>query len=364
MDLALFCGDAYRSRDPSQTHQREFARRIVRLSEAGIPSFLLIGNHDTPHVQGRATALEIYRTLAQPRVTIGDSAKTYRIETPSGLVQIVAVPWVRRSQFMAREDMRRLSAEEVTDRIQQTLTALIRSQVDALDPEVPAILAGHATVNEAVTSSEQSMMLGTDHVLLRSAVALDCFEYVALGHIHRHQVLGRNPHVVYSGSLQRIDFGEERDEKGFCLVDIDTKAPRGERMTDFEFRRVNARRFHTINVKLRPDDTDPNESVTNEIARHDITDAIVRLNIELPSSAELLLSNNLIRAALSDAHYVANISRNITEQTRTRLDGASAEGLGPSELLSRYLESREIPPDRAKELMKRAQELISEQNSN
>ena len=220
------------------------------------------------------------------------------------------------------------------------------------------------TVNDAVASSEQSMMLGTDHVLLRSAVALNCFEYVALGHIHRHQVLGRSPHVVYSGSLQRIDFGEERDNKGFCLVDLDTTAPQGERMIAFEFRRVNARRFHTIDVKLHPDDPDPNESVAEEIARHDITDAIVRLNIELPSSAESLLSNTLIRAALSDAHYVANISRQITEQSRTRLDGASAEGLGPSQLLQRYLDSRETPTDHAGELMKRAQELIAEQNSN
>ena len=364
VDLALFCGDAYRSRDPSQTHQREFAKRIVRLSEAGIPSFLLVGNHDTPHVQGRATALEIYRTLAQPKVTIGDSATTYRIDTPSGPVQVVAVPWVRRSQFMARDDMRRLSAEEVTDRIQETLTALIRSQAEGLDPDIPAILAGHVTVNDAVTSSEQSMMLGTDHVLLRSAVALDCFEYVALGHIHRHQVLGRSPHVVYSGSLQRIDFGEERDDKGFCLFDLDLAAPRGERMVDFEFRRVNARRFHTINVKLRPDDPDPNESIVAEIGRHDISGAIVRLNIELPSSAESLLSNTQIREALSDAHYVANISRQITEQSRTRLDGASADGLGPSQLLQRYLESRETPPDRAEELMKRGQDLIAEQNSN
>ena len=230
--------------------------------------------------------------------------------------------------------------------------------------KIPAILAGHVTVNDAVTSSEQSMMLGTDHVLLRSAVALDCFEYVALGHIHRHQILGRSPHVVYSGSLQRIDFGEERDEKGFCLVDLDLSAPRGERMTGFEFRRVNARRFHTINVKLQPDDPDPNESVADEIVRHDVSDAIVRLNIELPSSVEPLLSNTQIRAALSDAHYVANISRNITEQTRTRLDGASADGLTPSQFLHRYLESRETPPDRAKELLKRGEQLISEQNSN
>ena len=51
IDLVLFAGDAYKSRDPSQTQQREFARRIARLSEAGIPSFLTVGNHDLPHVR-------------------------------------------------------------------------------------------------------------------------------------------------------------------------------------------------------------------------------------------------------------------------------------------------------------------------
>ena len=61
-------------------------------------------------------------------------------------------------------------------------------------------------------------MLGSDHVLLRSSVALPQFDYVALGHIHKHQVIGQNPHVVYSGSIQRIDFGEENDEKGFCVL--------------------------------------------------------------------------------------------------------------------------------------------------
>ena len=57
VDLALFAGDAYKSRDPSQTHQREFARRIARLSREGVPVFLLVGNHDIPHIASRATAL-------------------------------------------------------------------------------------------------------------------------------------------------------------------------------------------------------------------------------------------------------------------------------------------------------------------
>ena len=63
VDLVLFCGDAYKSREPSQTHQREFARRIRRLVDAGIPVFLLVGNHDLPAAVSRATSLEIFDTL-------------------------------------------------------------------------------------------------------------------------------------------------------------------------------------------------------------------------------------------------------------------------------------------------------------
>ena len=361
--LALFCGDAYKSRDPSQTQQREFARRIVRLSEAGVPSFLLIGNHDTPHSQGRATALDIYRTLPTPRVIIGDAAKTYTVQTADGPLQIVAVPWIRRSQFLARDDTRGLSPSEVNARIQDSLTRIIRAQAAELDPDVPAVLAGHVTVNDAMTSSEQSMMLGTDHLLLRSAVALPEFDYVALGHIHRHQILSQNPHVVYSGSIQRIDFGEERDEKGFCVIELDQARPRGERMTDFDFRPVNARRFLTINAKLGEGETAPTESVVAQIARHDVRGAIVKLNIEMPASLEPLLSDTDIRAALSPAHYVAAISRQTAERPRTRLDGAYSQGMTPAQLLERYLESTDTPETRAKQLTERAARLIADRET-
>src|SRR5512137_2618895 len=66
VDLVLFCGDAYKSREPSQTQQREFAKRIKRLSAGGIPLFLLIGNHDLPNAIGRATTIEIFDTLSVP----------------------------------------------------------------------------------------------------------------------------------------------------------------------------------------------------------------------------------------------------------------------------------------------------------
>src|SRR3984893_4118568 len=76
VDLVIFAGDAYKSREPSQTHQREFARRIRRLTTAGIPVFLLVGNHDLPNALSRANALEIFQTLAIENVFVGSRLGT------------------------------------------------------------------------------------------------------------------------------------------------------------------------------------------------------------------------------------------------------------------------------------------------
>ena len=154
VDLVVFAGDAYKSREPSQTHQREFAKRIARLSAADVPVFLLTGNHDMPHIAGKATALEIFRTLEVPNVVIGDSLKTYIVETRSGPVQIVALPWIRRSQFLVRDDIRRRSPQEITKAIEDNLTQLIKIEAEALDSNLPALFVGHVSVGDASTGSE------------------------------------------------------------------------------------------------------------------------------------------------------------------------------------------------------------------
>jgi exonuclease SbcD len=88
VDLVLFCGDAYKSREPSQTQQRELARRINRLSAAGIPVFLLVGNHDLPNAIGRATATEIFDTLAVKNVHVSDSHPPLaQAQLPAGKVK-------------------------------------------------------------------------------------------------------------------------------------------------------------------------------------------------------------------------------------------------------------------------------------
>ena len=363
VDLVLLAGDAYKGRDPSQTHQRELAKRLFTLTEAGIQVFLLVGNHDLPNATSRATAVDIFPTLQVPNVHIGDSLQTYTVKTRSGPLQIVAVPWPRRGGILSREDSRGLSIEEVRQEIEGRMTAAIEDRVKNLDPSIPAILTAHATISGATVGTERSMMLGQDHVLLVSAVQKSQLEYVALGHIHKHQVLRQDsPMVVYSGSLQRVDFSEEGDQKGFCVVNIDPSAPQGQRMVDFQFHKVDARSFVTIDARIDATELDPTDAVIRAISRNDITGAVVRVRITLPAELEPHLREPDIRQALDGAHFIAAVSREVEGTRRTRLGSDVAEGLQPMQAVRLYLESREVDPRRQEKVLRYAEELVQSQD--
>ena len=367
VDLVLLAGDAYKGRDPSQTHQREFARRLARLSAAGIPAFLLVGNHDLPNAVSRATAVEIFSTLQVPHIYVGGSLQTYTVPTPAGPLQVLAVPWPRRSAILSRDESRGLSIEEVRREVERRMTGAVENRARQLDPDVPAIVAGHVTVNGATVGTERSMMLGQDHVLLVSALDRPQVDYVALGHVHKHQVLRWDrPLVAYSGSLQRVDFSEEADAKGFCVVDLDPSAPQGHRLVDFKFEPIEARPFVTIDVSVGPDEVgevDPTAAVLGAIARKNVGGAVVRVRISMPPEAEPRLREADIRQALQGAHYVAAISREVSGARRTRLAAEQAEGLRPMDALRLYLESRGVAPERQTRILRHAEELVEKEFS-
>ena len=362
VDAVLFAGDAYKSRDPSQTHQREFASRIARLTAEGIPVFLVVGNHDLPGVAGRASALEIFPTLAVERIFVADHVATTVVPTRSGPLQVVSLPWVRRSAFLAREKTRDLTLDEVNRRLQERLTGVLSWELERLDPAIPAVLVGHVTVSGATVGSERSMMLGRDHYLLPSAVSNPLLDYVALGHVHKHQTLGHNPMAVYAGSLQRVDFSEEAEQKGFCLVQIDPDKPPGSRLLAFDFHPVKARPFLTIDVDVAPqDEDDPTAPVLRAIASKYVDGAIVRVRIRLPEELESRLREQDIRDALANAHFIAAIQRDVVRSRRTRLSPEASRGLAPREALRLYLDSRNTEPERADLLLRHADLLMREE---
>ena len=341
VDLVLFTGDAYKNRDPSQTHQREFAKRVRRLAEAGVPVFLLVGNHDLPHTTHRASAVEIFDVLGVPNVTTAERLGVYRVETPSGPLQVLALPWIRRSALLAREDVRSLPYEQFKKLLEDRLTEMVIDAGETLDPAVPSVLAAHVSVSSAKPGTECTMMIGQDHVLLQSDLAGRPVDYIALGHIHR----GRScPHRgrrwCTRGACNGSTSGEEDHEaKGFYVLDLDPAAELGQRMTGPELRPVQARSFVTIDQTVGEDDLDPTATVLRAIERHHIRGAIVRVRVKMPASAAAVLRERDIRRALEEAgaHTVASFSREIEREKRTRLGAVSLEGRTPTQVLELYL---------------------------
>jgi exonuclease SbcD len=265
---------------------------------------------------------------------------------------------------LSKEEAKNLNFEQINQRLQQVLTLKISDLAQKLDPALPSILAAHVWVSGAKVGSESLMTIGQEHVLLVSNVAHPAFDYIALGHIHKHQVLGDNPPVVYPGSLERLDFSEEEDEKGFYVVEIEPDVETGKRQVSFDFHQVTGRRFLTININVEPEDTDPTSTVLRAVGEQEdkAKDAIVRLNISLPAEIEGQLRDNDIRDAVKEAHYFT-VAKDIKRETRLRLGKWTAEEITPLDALRTYLESKKVSPERTKILLEYGERMIQEQGT-
>lgn len=357
-DLVIFAGDAYKTRTPNPTHQRAFARRVKRLIDAGVPVVLLVGNHDLPTMVQKASSVDIFGALDVPNVVVGRDERVHRLETRRGPVQVATVPYPVRQRLLAHDDYRGLSLAELDAALREIVTRNVRALADGLDPDVPAVLTAHLSVSGATWGSERSVMVGRDAVVLKSTLADPAWDYVALGHIHKHQSLNAQayPPVVYSGSLERIDFGEEREAKGFCWVEL----ARGE--TVWQFVEVQARPFVTVRADLREAD-DPLAELYQAVAAHNLEGAVVRVILHLRSDQERVVRDREVRALLSDAEFVGGISREVEREARVRLGSLAPEELTPRELLEHYLDAKGTAAERKEELLAHADEILNPPSS-
>jgi exonuclease SbcD len=372
VDAVIFAGDAYKAREPTQTHQREFARRIQRLSAAGIPTFLLVGNHDLPNAEGRAHALEIYRTLDVPRVSIGDDwwfnesgFVPQVLSTKSGPLQVAFLPWPQVSRLLASDpEVAAMSIEQVHGLVEKKLSSLIAAQGDRLDPGIPAILTCHVSINDFLVrdnpGSEQWMTVGTAPTLLKSALHAARFDYIALGHHHNNMDLRMQTPCWYAGSMQPVDFGEEGQPKGFMVFDIDPTRRLGDRIYGTGLPRlepVPSRRFVTVDVS--PRSPDPTAEVCQAVANADVLDSIVRVNVKLSREQSSAFRIPDVRRLLESAHYVAGIRTILPDEQRSKLPpGVQPDAASPIETLDTYFKSRQLDDARRAKLLAAARDLV------
>ncbi len=356
VDAVIFAGDAYKSRDPNSTFRREFARRVKRLANAEITVLLLVGNHDLPSVHKRATALDTFDILDVPNVIVANKEKLYTIDTKRGKFQIGAVPYPAKSRLMTRDEYKNMSIEELDRQLSEIVSQNIEGLASEVSSDYPAVLTAHLSVSGARLGSEQSIMLGRDVLVMKSVLVDSAWDYVALGHIHRFQDLneGDYPAIVYSGSLERVDFGEEREDKGFVSVEL------ARNDTTYQFHQVHARPFVTVRVEVKT--SDPMTEILRRIAREDMMDAVVRVLIKATPERAALISERDVRRAVKEqgAFFVAAIGVDVERRHRQIFGEQSPEELSPMEMLEKYLVAKDTPPERVATLVQYGEEILRE----
>lgn len=341
VDLVIFAGDAYKDRTPSPTFQREWGKRIIRLPQADIPALLLVGNHDISPASGRAHTLQEFDTLQVPKVRVLYKPELLKPVDLWGLqLQVLSLPWVFRSSLVAALGLSAVEEDTVHEEIEKRLTTILQARMDELDPALPTVLVGHGSVQGAVYGNERTVMLGKDLVLPGSLVKDPRLDYTALGHIHKYQDLnpGLHPPVVYAGSIERVDFGEVADDKGFVIAEVE----KGN--TSYRFVKLHGRAFFDRLVRLSMEDRAMEKILASSPNEAEAENAIFRLVIEYPRELEGEIDEPALRQKFASA-LEFHLVRRPQAEARLRLPAdQNIASYSPLELLSTYWKSTHAQP--------------------
>ena len=355
VDLVLFGGDAFPDATPPPYVHEAFASQFRRLADANIPAVLLVGNHDQ-HSQGNGGAsLSIYRTLVVPGFIVGDTIKTNRITTRNGDIQVITLPWLNRSTLLTRPETEGLALAEVNELLIKRLQPVLEAEVRRLDRHIPTVLLAHLMADRANLGAEKFLAVGKGFSIPVSILIRPEFDYVALGHVHKHQNLNpsNDPPIIYPGSIERVDFSEEKEDKGYILLEVKPGK------VNWEFCPLPARPFLTIEVDVSQKE-DPLEAVLQAIAKEEIEEKVVRFIYKLRSEQLDLINTSAIDLALENAHSYSIRPELISQLARPRLPELGVGNtLDPIEALTTYLNNREHLQDIKKDLLEAAESLLN-----
>jgi exonuclease SbcC/exonuclease SbcD len=219
----------------------------------------------------------------------------------------------------------------------------------------PAILLSHMTYSEADTGFEHLLL---EHEPLLTPEAVEGYDLVCLGHIHRPQGIGGK--VFYCGAPERHSFSDEHITPGFWIHDLGEKG----QPVESRFIETPARKYRTVAIPFEPsmNGEKPRLFTPDDEGRDpEVKGAIIRVHLRLPENvADIFDRKEIEKEFYKDgAFFVQEIKIDVERADRVR-DGTVTESLAPIEALAKWSERRGIGEDEIRELIGMAGELLSE----
>ena len=222
INVLLMSGDLFDQANPSQIAMKQYYYFLKQLLPLKCKVILTGGNHDSPHViNAPKELLEILDISVVGGVPEAISELFVEIEMEGQKVVVAAVP------FLRDKDIRNVApGESYDDKIElirdgiATYFSGVNEYYTANHNGIPLIVMAHLYAQGAsVSESEREIQIG-NQAGVESAIFGDEPDYVALGHIHRPQIVGKS-HIRYSGSPIALSFSEKEDRKEVTILELE-----------------------------------------------------------------------------------------------------------------------------------------------
>ena len=229
VDAVMIAGDIYDKPVPSAEAVDLFDDFLVGLTKLGVSVFLISGNHDSAErISYAGRLLRESQVYISPRFE--GKIRPIPVTDEYGTVNVYLIPYIHPSL------VRNAWPDEKIDSYEDAMRVLIRKS--EVDPSARNLAVVHQFVTAGShrpeeTDSEEKHVGGLDNV---DAAAFDAFDYVALGHLHGPQQIGRET-IRYAGSPLKYSFSEEKQKKSMTLAEIKEKG-----VVSYELLPMEARR--------------------------------------------------------------------------------------------------------------------------
>lgn len=346
VDLVVIAGDVFHKRDPEVRDEKLFARFVNALAESNIEILIVTGNHEGAPFRERSIHLDLYNELPLKFIHI---SKMPEVITIKG-VNFITLPYPFKTNILSKEEYRDKSEDEVLNILNRRLLSIVDELISEVSGE-KNILVAHMPVSEGVIGFEQYINFSKELPLSIEELDRSNIIYYALGHLHKNQIIKSRKYehtFAYPGSLDRLDFGEENDPKGFFLVEVEDS------LKAIEFiENPFARKFYTIQIE--------NDSSFDNINFEKIKDSIVRVvvkgNLEDEGKLRTLIDK------LKDGAYV--FTQVIDERDTGAVVLSSVSEVDPMKAIEEYLDkSKDARLKKLRErILEEARNILGELNA-
>ena len=281
VELVLISGDIFDTFVPSSEAEALFYDTMYKLTNLGVAVAIISGNHDDPLRLAASKQLtklngvffsgsnEEYTTSKFGRISLVAGGSDYLIFKNEGgeSVYVAMLPYP--TEYRMKENA--VEGETFDQKVKRYLDAATCKNVDNL----PLVVMAHIFMLGGERSeSERQIELGGTRILDKSILPINA-SYVALGHLHKRQIIDKDRNILYSGSLLQYSFDESKYKKSVTIFDLV-----GDRVENL--REVELENY----IKLERLSADGFENALQLLENHKDNIVELKINLDTPPTSD------------------------------------------------------------------------------